>query len=210
LCELFQKLDLAWCLNRDSLHLWNLADRRFRTVPLSDQIDRQHRPRSAEARFAVNRHRALRCPLLVDKTDKFGRLFRRRCATVGHWKTLKKTLKCKTGRFKHRCVGWNIQPLQTSDAGSSANHHRRAAQDDLAAMHSRVTHAGGRFAANHHGRGTHGNRVRWTHTNTHVADHGGGHASDQDCWITRAGNRAADMWNGRHARRHHRADVHIG
>jgi hypothetical protein len=62
----------------------------------------------------MNSDRSLGRSLLVDETDKFGRLFQGGWPTIGNGKINK----CKAGRFKHGCVRWNVQ--QTNDRTDSS------------------------------------------------------------------------------------------
>lgn len=72
-----------------------------------------------------------------------------------------------------------------------------------------VTHARGGSVSDHHSGRPLYNAIGRSNTNAIITDHRGGHLADQDSWNPWADNWAAHMWNRRHARRYHRASVHI-
>src|SRR5206468_6030532 len=86
LCKLFQEQNLARRLDSAFFDLSNSANRRLGVLALGNQIDGQHRPGSAEARFAVNSDGSLDFALRVHKPHEFQRLLLRGCGTIGNGK----------------------------------------------------------------------------------------------------------------------------
>lgn len=84
LFNVLEELYLPRCLDRNSLHLANLSDRRLGALAVGDQIDGQQGSRSAEPGLAMNRNGMLETPLGVDEPHEFQRLLKSGCATIRH------------------------------------------------------------------------------------------------------------------------------
>src|SRR5262245_54299650 len=107
-------------------------------------------------------------------------------------------------------VGGKLQPVPRKDFMSSADHDRRKAEQDGAAVRRLVAHAGGGHVEDLHRGRAFDNGVRRPHADCQVAHLGRRQAANQHGGSAGAGDGPADVRNGRHARRAQRALVEVG